>query len=157
MREGSMTCCSWVCLACLLLFAVTGRLHAEGIEAAAEAERLIASCHDRGMLSVPQCLNDNLNRKWKYELDYAGKPFAAMGRFKEVRKSLVGNLFAFILVGQYQVACRVTKKYADRLSGIESSRTVLVSGVLESYNLTFNLTRVHHLRLTPYCSIEIAT
>jgi hypothetical protein len=69
---------------------------------------------------------------------------------------LIGNLFAFVTVGQYRVSCKVTKKYAETLDDMDDHRRVLISGVLDSYHLIFNLHRLHHLRLTPYCSIEAA-
>jgi hypothetical protein len=153
-REGNMRCCSLVCVAVCLTVACSGILRAAGIEAAEEAEKLIQSCNTKSAISVPRCLNDSLNRRWKYELEYTGKPFSAIGLFVEVRKSIIGNLFAFIDVDQYRVACKVTQRQAETLSIMEARRAVLVIGVLESYHLTFNLHRYHHLRLTPYCSIE---
>jgi hypothetical protein len=134
----------------------SGSSHAAGIEAAASAEELIAFCNSKSVLSRPGCLNSNLNRKWKYELEYAGKPFSAIGKFEEIRKSLAGNLFAFVKVEQYRVACQVTEKNAEALKAIGGSRNVWINGVLESYHLTFNLRSFHHLRLTPYCEIEPA-
>jgi hypothetical protein len=89
-------------------------------------------------------------------LDYAGKPFSGVGRFENVRKSMIGNLFAFVTMGKYRVACKVTKRVAEALGQLGGQRTVLVSGVVESYLMSFNLHRLHHLRLTPYCSIEPA-
>lgn len=151
-----MRCCSVVCLAFCFLAAFSGASQAAGTEAAEAAEKLIESCHGKGVLSTQQCLNDSLNRKWRYELDYAGKPFSGIGRFEDVRKSLIGNLFAFVTMGKYRVACKVTKRAAEALGKLGGRRTVLVSGVLESYLMTFNLHRLHHLRLTPYCSIEAA-
>jgi hypothetical protein len=152
-----MKCYLSLCFACFLTLSLTTVLHADGIEAAAHAEQLIESCNNKNIISVAQCLNHNLNRKWKYELEYTGRPFYAIGRFDKVRRSLVGNLFAFMNVGKYRVACKITKKYADILDNIGEYKTVLISGVLESYNLTFDLRRFHHLRLTPYCSVEVAT
>ena len=143
-----------VCLACCFAFAVSRATFAGGIEAAASAEELIQSCRGKAILSRPDCLNDSLNRKWKYELEYAGKQFSAIGRLEMVRRSFVGNFFAFMIVGDYRVACKVTKKSADELDSIGHDGKVLISGVLESYHITFNLHRLHHLRLTPYCSIE---
>ncbi|HEY7646139.1 MAG TPA: hypothetical protein VH858_13945 [Hyphomicrobiales bacterium] len=144
------------CLAFCFLAAFGGASRAAGTEAAEAAEKLIEACQGKGVLSVQKCLNDGLNRKWRYELDYAGKPFSGVGRFENVRKSMIGNLFAFVTMGKYRVACKVTKRVADALGKLGGPRTVLVSGVLESYLITFNLHRLHHLRLTPYCSIEPA-
>ena len=153
-REGNMRCCSLFCVAVCLTVACSGISNAAGIEAAEEAEKLIQSCNTKNAISVPKCLNDSLNRRWKYELEYTGKPFSAIGRVVEVRKSIIGNFFAFVDVDQYRVACKVTQRQAEALGNMEADRAVLVSGVLESYHLTFNLHRYHHLRLTPYCSIE---
>jgi hypothetical protein len=157
MREGGMKAFAVLCLAVCVTAAFGQDRHAAGIEAAEEAEQLIASCHDKRTMSVPACLNYSLNRKWKYELDYTGKPFSAVGRFDEIKKSLLGNLFAFVSIGEYRVACKVTKKYAETLENLEGRRAVFVTGVMDSYHLIFNLHRYHHLRLTPYCLIEAAT
>ena len=155
-----MNCCSLFCCAISFAFALSSisdaaGKEAAGIEAAENAEQLIAACRMENLISVPRCLNYNLNRKWKYELEYAGKPFSAQGRLESIRKSIIGNLFAFIAVGQYWVACKVTERHADKLNRMGGSRMVLVSGVVESYHLIFNALRFHHLRLAPYCSIEI--
>jgi hypothetical protein len=127
---------------------------AAGIEAAATAEQFIADCRELSFFQRPKCLNYSLNRRWKEELGYTGKPFSAIGRLEGVRTSLAGNLFAFVMVDAYRVACKITKSYGDRLRGMDSSQTVLISGVIDSYYLTFDLHRFHHLRLTPYCTIE---
>jgi hypothetical protein len=156
MREGGMRCCSVFCLAFCLLAAFGGPSRAARTEAAEAAEKLIEACQGKGVLSTQKCLNDSLNRKWRYELGYAGKPFSAVGRFETVRKSLIGNLFAFVTIGNTRVACKVTKRAAEALGKLGGTRTVLVSGVMESYRMTFNLRRLHHLRLTPYCSIDAA-
>lgn len=150
-----MRCCSWLYIAACLVFAADSPAFAAGIEAADSAEQLIQSCGTKTVVSMPECLNYNLNRKWKYELNYAGKPFSAVGQFAQIRKSLIGNLFAFVRVDQHQVACKVTERYAARLGNIGASSRVLIRGVLESYNISFNLRRFHHLRLTPYCVIEV--
>ena len=160
MQEGSMRCCSLVCCATVLALALSSisgaaAKEAAGIEAAEDAEKLIALCRNENILSRPRCLNQNLNRKWKYELDYGGKPFSAKGRLENIRKSIIGNLFAFVAVGRYWVVCKVTEQYAEKLNNMERSRMVLVSGIMDSYNLIFNTLRFHHLRLAPYCSIEM--
>jgi hypothetical protein len=155
-REGGMRCCSVLCLAFCFLAAFSGALRAAGPEAAEAAEKLIESCQGKGVFSAQRCLSDSLNRKWRYELDYAGKPFSGVGRFENVRRSVIGNLFAFVTMGKYRVACKVTKRVAEALSQLGGERTVMVGGVIESYLMTFNLHRLHHLRLTPYCSIEPA-
>ncbi len=131
-------------------------VHAMGIEAAAKAEELIALCNSKGVLSRPGCLSSSLNHQWKYELGYAGKPFSAAGEFEQIAKSVLGNFFAFVMVDRYLVACKVTEQKAEALKTIGGARRVLISGVLESYRVTFNLHSVHHLRLTPYCEIEPA-
>jgi hypothetical protein len=149
-----MRCCSLFCVVICLNFVLIRIAFAAGIEVAANAEKLIESCDGRNIVSSARCLNYNLNQKWKYELDYAGKAFSALGRFDEIKKSILGNLFAFVKVDQYQVSCRVTERYAEALKNIATPGRVLITGVLESYHITFNLRSFHHLRLTPYCSIE---
>ena len=123
-----MRCCSVLCLAFCFLAAFSGASRAAGTEAAEAAEKLIDACHGKGVLSTQRCLSDSLNRKWRYELDYAGKPFSGIGRFEDVRKSVIGNLFAFVTVGKYRVACKVTKRVAEALGKLGGRRTVLVSG-----------------------------
>ena len=155
-----MRCCSLFCFAIGFTFALNSisdaaGKEAAGIEAAENAEQLIASCRNENLISVPRCLNYNLNHKWKYEREYAGKPFSAQGRLDKVRKSIIGNLFAFIAVGRYWVACKITERDAVKFNDMEGNRMVLVSGVVDSYHLIFNTLRFHHLRLVPYCSIEI--
>ena len=148
--------CSLFCLAFCFVAPLSGASHAAGIEAAARAEELVTICKSKNFLLLPACLHSSLSREWKKDLDYAGKPFSAIGQFEDIRRSLVGNLFAFMLVGQYRVACQVTEKNAEALRAIGGPRSVLINGVLDSYRLSFNLHRLHHLRLTPYCSIEPA-
>jgi hypothetical protein len=138
------------------MFAFSGASHAAGIEAAAAAERLIEACHSKRAFQ-PGCVNYSLNHKWRHELEYAGKAFSAIGQLDQIKKSLIGNLFAIANVGQYRVACKITERYAAKLENIDKQRKVLISGVLDSYKISFNLHRFHHLRLTPYCSIEFAT
>lgn len=154
-REGSMRCCSLLCVALCVVFASSRALHAVGIEAAAIAENLIESCQSKNLAFSPGCVNYNLNHKWKNELQYAGKRFSAIGQFDQIKKSLLGNLFAFVTVRQYRVACKITQRYAENLTNTANQRKVLIDGVLDSYKLSFNLHRFHHLRLTPYCSIEL--
>jgi hypothetical protein len=159
-QEGNMNCCSLFCCAISFAFALSSisdaaGKEAAGIEAAESAEQLIAACRMENLISVPRCLNYNLNRKWKHELEYAGRPFSAQGRLESIRKSILGNLFAFVAVGPYWVTCKVTERDAERLNSMGGERMVAVSGVVESYNLIFNTLRFHHLRLAPYCSIEL--
>src|SRR5262245_39392443 len=120
--------CSIICLALYLTFAFSRTLHAAGIEAAATAEQLITSCQNENFLQIQRCLNDNLNRKWKYELAYTGKPFSAIGRLEGLRKSLIGNIFAFVAVNKYWVACKATKNSVEALSDLERDQTVMISG-----------------------------
>jgi hypothetical protein len=155
-QEGSMRCYSLVCVALCFVFASGRACHAVGIEAAATAEQLIEACRNSDAFS-PGCVSYSLNQKWKEELAFAGKPFSAIGRFDQIKRSVVGNLFAFALVGQYRVACKVTKRHAEKLANLDKQRRILISGVVDSYRVSFNLHRFHHLRLTPYCSIEIVT
>jgi hypothetical protein len=160
MQEGSMRCCSLFCCAAVFVLALSSITDAAGkepagIEVAENAEQLINSCRNENIVSRPRCLNQNLNRKWKYELDYAGKPFSAQGRLEDIKRSIIGNLFAFIAVGKYWVVCKVTEQSAEKLNNMKRGRMVLVSGIMDSYNLIFNMLRFHHLRLAPYCSIEM--
>ena len=153
-----MRCCSLFCCATVLVFALSSISDAAeketaGIEAAENAEQSIDSCRNENIVSRPRCLNQKLSRKWK--LDYAGKPFSARGRFENIKRSIIGNLFAFIAVGKYWVVCKVTEQNAEKLNNLERGRMVLVSGMMDSYNLGFNMLRFHHLRLAPYCSIEM--
>lgn len=157
-QEGSMRCCSLLYCATVLLFALSSisdaaEKEAAGIEAAENAEQLIDSCRNENIVSRPRCLNQKFSQKWK--LDYAAKPFAARGRFENIRRSIIGNLFAFIAVGKYWVVCKVTEQNAEKLNNMERGRMVLVSGIMDSYNLSFNMLRFHHLRLAPDCSIEM--
>ncbi len=147
-----MRCCSVLCLAFYFALSASGISQAAGIEAAADAERLIAACNAENLIRVPLCLNYSLNRKWKYEWGYAGKPFSAIGRLEGLRKSLIGNVFAFVAVNRYWASCKIKREDAAKLENIVG-RQVLISGVLAGYRLTFDLHRFHHLRLDPYCSI----
>ena len=149
-----MKCCSLLCALFCCTLTLSGASQAAGIEAAANAEELIEACRDKNFIVVPACMNYSLNRKWKHELEYAGKEFSAIGRFDEVKESLIGNLFAFLTVDEYRVACKITKRHAGVLNELGSHRRVFISGVIESYKISFNLHTFHHLRLTPYCSIE---
>lgn len=146
---------SWwtACLALWLALSFGGACRAMGIEAAEKAEEIIAHCRAKPVLRRPFCLGANLSRRWRYELGYAGQPFSAVGELTDVRRSLAGNLFAFVAVDDYRVGCRVTEGNADALKRL-SGRSVLIRGVLQGYHLTFDLHRFHHLRLTPYCLIE---
>ena len=152
-----MRCCSLVWLAFCFLLVFSKTSHASGIEAAADAEKLIQSCRHSDVALPPLCINTSLNLKWKKELEYAGKHFSAIGHIDGVKRSFVGNFFAFVIVEKYKVGCKITERDASYLTGIGGSRKVLISGVLDSYRLSFNLHRFHHLRLTPYCRIELMT
>ena len=151
-----MRCCSLVCAVLCFVFAFGRECHAVGIEAAVTAEQLIEACRNDTAFS-PGCVSYSLNRKWKHELEFAGKPFSAIGRFDQIKKSVVGNVFVFALVGRYRVACQITQRQAEKLANLDNQRKILISGVLDSYRVSFNLHRFHHLRLTPYCSIEMVT
>jgi hypothetical protein len=150
MRYGSL---AWLALCLLLVF--NGPSAAAGIEAAADAEKLIESCRSSGVAFPPLCINAKLNREWKKELEYAGQRFSAVGHFDGLKKSFAGNLFAFVIVEKYKVGCKISERDASYISSIGGTRKVFISGVLDSYKLFFNLHRFHHLRLTPYCTIEI--
>lgn len=150
-----MKLCLTACLALGLVLSAGGACRAMGIEAAEKAEAIIAYCREKPVLRRPLCLSTNLSRKWRFELGYAGQPFSAVGQLEEVRRSLAGNVFAFVAVGDYRVGCRVTEGNAEPLKTL-SGRRVQIRGVLEGYHMTFDLHRLHHLRLTPYCVIEAA-
>jgi hypothetical protein len=150
-----MKCSSLVWLALCFLLVFSGTCHAAGIEAAADAEKLIESCRDRNVVFPALCINTKLKYKWKKELDYAGKRFSAIGHFDGVKNSLAGNLFAFVTVEKYKVGCKITERDAHYFSSIGGTKNVLITGVLDSYRLFFNFHRFHHLRLTPYCTIEL--
>lgn len=150
-----MKLCVKLCLAVGFAVSLSGAGHATGMEAAEKAEEMIARCRLKNILVRPACLGINLSRKWRYELGYAGKPFSAIGKLAEVRRSLAGNFFAFVTVGDYRVACKVTEKNAEPLKRL-SDRSVFIKGVLQGYHISFDLHRFHHLRLTPYCLIEPA-
>ena len=150
-----MKSCVKFFLAFCFAVSLSGACHAIGMEAAAEAEEIVARCRMKNILARPRCLSLNLSRKWRYELGYAGKPFSAIGKLADVRRSLAGNFFAFVTVGDYRVACKVTEANVEPLKRL-SERRVFIKGVLQGYHLTFNLHRFHHLRLTPYCLIEAA-
>lgn len=150
-----MKLCLTACLALCLVLSAGGACRAMGIEAAEKAEEIIAQCREKSVLSRPYCLNANLSRKWRHELGYAGQPFSAVGKLTDVRRSLAGNVFAFVTVGDYRVGCQVTEGNVEALKGL-TDRRVLIRGVLEGYHMTFDLHRLHHLRLTPYCVIEAA-
>lgn len=121
--------------------------------AAAKAEQIIALCNQKSILARPHCLSVNLSGKWRHELGYAGQPFSAVGKLVEVRRSLGGNVFAFVTVEEYRVACEVTDGQAEPLRSF-GDRRVLITGVVLGYHISFNLHRFHHLRLAPYCVIE---
>ena len=91
--------------------------------------------------------------KWRQELGYAGQPFSAVRTLAEVRRSLAGNVFAFVTVGDYRVACKILDRNAEPLRSLGDQR-VLITGVVQGYHVSFDLHRFHHLRLTPYCVIE---
>ena len=148
-----MKCCSIIGLSVGFALALSGPSRAAGLEAAAKAEEIIAFCEQKNILARLHCLNANLSRKWRYELGYAGQPFSAVGTLAEVRRSLAGNVFAFVTVGEYRVACKVADERAEPLRSL-GDRRVLITGVVEGYHVSFDLRRFHHLRLTPYCSIE---
>jgi hypothetical protein len=152
MRRYSL---AWLAFCFLLVFSETSA--AAGIEAAADAEKLIESCHDKDVVFPPLCINTKLKYNWKRELEYAGKRFSAIGYLDDVKKSLVGNFFAFVIVEKYKVGCKITQSDARYFSSIGNTKSVLISGVLDSYRLYFNVNRFHHLRLTPYCTIEFMT
>ncbi len=148
-----MNCCAVICLSVGLAVSLGGPCRASGIEAAAKAEEIIASCNRKNILARPRCLSVNLSGKWRYELGYAGQPFSAVGTLAEVRRSIAGNVFAFVTVGEYRVACKVTERQAEPLQRL-GDRRLLITGVMQGYHVSFNLHRLHHLRLTPYCRIE---
>ena len=86
-----MKCCSLL-VAALCFLAMSSRAsQAIGIEAAESAEQLIEDCRAKGVFSSSECLYSSLTKKWKYELEYTGKPFAAIGRFEAVRRSVIGR------------------------------------------------------------------
>lgn len=148
-----MKCCSIICVWVCFAVSLSGPCRALGIEVAAKAEQIIAFCDQKSILARPHCLSVNLSRKWRHELGYAGQPFSAVGKLAEVRRSLAGNVFAFVTVEEYRVACKVTDRQAEPLRSL-GVRRVLITGVVEGYHISFDLHRFHHLRLTPYCSIE---
>ena len=76
--------------------------------------------------------------------------FQPSGKLADVRRSLAGNVFAFVAVGEYQVACKVMDGQVEPLQSL-GDRRVLITGIVEAYHLSFDLRRFHHLRLTPYC------
>jgi hypothetical protein len=151
--ESSMKCCSVICLSVCFAVSLSDPGRALGIEAAAKAEQIIALCDQQGILARPGCLSVNLSQKWRYELGYAGQPFSAVGTLAEVRRSLAGNVFAFVRVDEYRVGCKVLNRNAEPLRSLVDRR-VLITGVVEGYHMSFDLRRYHHLRLTPYCAIE---
>jgi hypothetical protein len=148
--------CSFVWLAFCFLLVSNTTSGAVGIEAAADAEKLIESCRNDDVVLPPLCIGAKLNREWKKELEYAGKRFSAIGYFDGVKRSLVGNHFAFVTVEAYRVGCKITETDASRFSSF-GAKKVLISGVLESYRLSFNLHHFRHLRLASYCLIEVVT
>ncbi len=147
-----MRCCSIIAVAFCFALTWSSACRAVGLEAAEKAEEIIAFCRQKPLLARPHCLSANLSRKWRYELGYAGKPFSAVGRFAEVRRSIAGNVFAFVSVGAYRVACKVTRAQAEKLRSLEGRR-VLIAGAVQGYHISFDLHRLHHLRLTPYCVV----
>lgn len=148
-----MKCCSVICLSVCFAVSLCGPCRALGIEAAVKAEQIIALCEQQSILARPGCLSVNLSQKWRYELGFAGRPFSAVGTLAEVRRSLAGNVFAFVTVEEYRVGCKVLDRNAEPLRSLEGRR-VLITGVVEGYHMSFNLHRFHHLRLTAYCLIE---
>lgn len=144
----------FVCV-CLLTSILPSR--AAGIEVVIEAERLVAGCHRKSAVAIPFCLNEQLNRNWKYKLGYRGLPFSGIGSLEAIRKSAVGNLFAFVKVEDHKVACKITRNYAAELDSIRKTQNVLITGKIDAFYLIFNFRSLHHLRLAPYCSIEPAT
>ena len=115
---AAMNWCSIVGLSVLFSLSLSGPSRAAGIEAAAKAEEIIAHCRAGPVLRRPLCLSANLSRKWRYELGYAGQPFSAVGKLAEVRRSLAGNVFAFVTVGEYRVGCQVTDGQAKPLQSL---------------------------------------
>jgi hypothetical protein len=148
-----MNWCSVICLSVLFALCLSGTGRAAGIEAAAKAEQIIEACKQKPLLARPRCLSVNLSGKWRHELGYAGQPFSAIGKLAQVNRSLAGNVFAFVTVESYRVACKVTDRQAEPLESL-SGRRVLMTGIVQGYHMSFNLHRFHHLRLTPYCVIE---
>ena len=148
-----MKCCSIIGLSVCFAVSLSGPCRAAGLEAAAKAEQIIAICEQKSVLARLQCLSVNLSQKWRYELGYAGQSFSAVGELTEVRRSLAGNVFAFVTVEAYRVACKVADRQAEPLRSL-GGRRVLITGVVEGYHISFDLRRFHHLRLTPYCVIE---
>lgn len=148
-----MKCCSIICLSICFAVSLSGPCRALGIEAAAKAEQIIAFCEEKSILARLHCLSANLSRKWRYELGFAGQSFSAVGKLADVRRSLAGNVFAFVAVGEYQVACKVMDRQVEPLQSL-GDRRVLITGVVEGYHISFDLHPFHHLRLTPYCVIE---
>lgn len=140
---------------CLLMSVTVSR--AAGIEVAVEAEKLVESCQRKNAAAIPFCLNEQLNRNWKYKLGYRGLPFSEIGSLETIRKSAIGNLFAFVKVDDHKVACKITRNYAAELDSIRKTQKVLVTGKIDAFYLIFNFRSLHHLRLAPYCSIEPAT
>ena len=149
MRKYALLCFIGCCM-----FVFSKAVQGKGIEAAASAERVIESCQEKSSIYAAACVNNKLNGQWGPK--YIGKTFYAIGRFEGVKQSVLGNVFAFVVVDQYRVSCKITKTHTESLGNIAGGRAVLIQGVVDSYRLRFNLQRLHHLRLVPYCLLEAA-